>query len=113
MNSNDAQRGFIALTVIGKKAVEIATEKGWLFTDLNREILLMHCELSKAVEGHRINNPPSEHIPQYSVIEEEFADAIIRILGSAEARGMDVPGAVFAKMEFNRTRPFRHGGKNY
>ena len=47
-------------------------------------------ELSEALEGLRHGNPPSDHIPQFSSVEEEFADVIIRIMDHARARGFRV-----------------------
>lgn len=102
-----------ALHDIGLRAQEIAISKGWRFDNFGTETALMHSELSEALEGHRLGDPRSEHIPAFTVIEEEWADCIIRILGSAEARNLNVAEAVFAKMDFNATRPHRHGGKKF
>lgn len=41
----------------------------------------------------------------------ECADVIIRMLDSTTAWGIDIDAAVAVKMEYNRTRPHRHGGK--
>jgi len=44
-------------------------------------------------------------------IPSELADAIIRILDFCEHYGIDIDSAIREKMEFNKTRPYRHGGK--
>ena len=75
------------------------------------KICLMHAELSECLEAQREGNPPSSKIPEFSCEEEELADAIIRILDYAEARGFDLGGAIIAKMQFNRTREHKHGKK--
>lgn len=72
-------------------------------------IALMHSELSECLEGIRHGNPPSDHIPDFTAVEEELADVIIRIMDTAQARGWDVAEAIEAKVAFNRNRPHKHG----
>lgn len=77
------------------------------------KIALVHSELSEALEGLRQGNQSSDHIPEFSQVEEELADVIIRVADFAAAYEYDVAGAVIAKAAFNRTREFRHGGKKF
>lgn len=74
-------------------------------------IALMHSELSEALEAYRVGDPMSEKIANHTQIEEEFADTIIRILDTSEHLGLDIGGALVAKMRYNEGRPHRHGGK--
>ncbi len=76
-----------------------------------RAIALMHSELSEALEALRHGNPASEKIPAFTHAEEELADTIIRIMDFAQARGLNVAGAVVAKAEYNKGRPYMHGKK--
>ena len=76
-------------------------------------IALIHSELSEALEGLRHGNPPSDHIPDFNAAEEELADVVIRIMDMAEVKGWRVAEAIEAKMKFNETRPYRHGGKEF
>ena len=46
-------------------------------------IALIHAELSEALEGLRHGNPPSEHIPEFTALEEELADVVIRCMDYA------------------------------
>lgn len=43
--------------------------------------------------------------------QDEIADAIIRILDFCGANNIDIDSHVKAKLEYNRTRPFKHGKK--
>lgn len=44
-------------------------------------------------------------------IAVELADAIIRILDYCGYAGIDIEEAIALKHEYNKTRPYRHGGK--
>lgn len=89
--------------------------KGWLNAERRdgELIALIHSELSECLEWLRHGNPASDHVPDISGAEEELADAIIRIMDLAYAKGWNIPKALFLKMEYNKTRPYRHGGKKF
>ena len=44
-----------------------------------------------------------------SSVEEELADAVIRIMDYAFGKDLDVAGAIVAKIEYNSDREFMHG----
>jgi hypothetical protein len=72
-------------------------------------IMLVVTELAEAVEGLRHGNPSDDKVPEFSAAEAEFADAIIRMMDQAHARGWRVAQAIEAKMKFNATRAHKHG----
>lgn len=113
---------------------ETATAKGWHDKprSLGEEIALMHSELSEALEEVRTDQPliyyrlpdgrtsdkpyssvQGSQIPNKTEgVAAEFADVIIRILDTARERRIPVVEAMLAKMEYNKTRSYRHGNKS-
>jgi NTP pyrophosphatase (non-canonical NTP hydrolase) len=90
-----------------------AVEHGWWDQDrsIGEVLMLAVTELAEAMEAHRDGNPSSEKIDGFTKVEEELVDTIIRILDLAGRMGFDIEGALRAKMAYNETRPYRHGGK--
>ena len=72
-------------------------------------LCLIHSEISEALEALRYGNPPDDKVPEFTGVETELADAVIRIMDLAHARGWRVAQAVEAKMKFNTGRPYKHG----
>jgi NTP pyrophosphatase (non-canonical NTP hydrolase) len=104
-----------SILYIGKRAYDGCVKRGFLDTLINDEkaLLLIHSEISEAVEYLRHDNPLSNHITEFSGIEEELADIVIRVCNYAYAKNFKLGEAIIAKMEFNDTREYKHGGKNF
>ena len=66
-------------------------------------------QISEALESLREGNPSSNKIIEFSSLEEELADAVIRIMDYAFGKDLDIAGAILAKMEYNESREFMHG----
>lgn len=64
------------------------------------------CELAFMYYGEcNYKNSKPEGIPA------ELADCIIRILDWCGKEGIDIEQIILTKHEYNKTRPYRHGGK--
>lgn len=105
------------------------------------EIALLHSEVSEALEAYRDHGlddvtmdagsthlfkqggtgccaicddlpDQGEHaLPKPEGVGSELADVLIRLLDTAYFNGVDLQQEYERKMAYNRTRPFRHGGK--
>ncbi|HEX5437177.1 MAG TPA: hypothetical protein VFW98_08455 [Gemmatimonadaceae bacterium] len=111
-----SKSGGATLANLGESAYSIARDHGWYITppDTPTRIALMHSELSEALEEYRAGHALTEVYERDGKPEGypiELADVIIRILDHCTAEGIDIQGAVLRKMEYNATRPHRHGGK--
>lgn len=94
-----------------------ALDKGWIDSSrtFGDEIALMHSELSEALEEFRngqdfkVVYKGKDGKPEGIPIE--FADLLIRLFALCQQVGIDLDTALRVKLEFNKTRPYRHGGK--
>ncbi len=116
------------LNELAQKVHRTASSKGWwdeqviqseqcphiIPKPIGDQFTNFHAEISEAWEEYRngkgmnevyyVNNKP-EGVPI------ELADLVIRVLDTCAAYNIDLESAIALKMEYNNTRPFRHGGK--
>lgn len=121
------------LNDLAKEIHENAIAHGWWDGErsFGEIIALCHSELSEALEEYRDGRdnvwyrctrnaniphvcngicPPCEKAKPEG-IAIELADCIIRILDYCGYAGIDIDEAIAVKHEYNKTRPYRHGGK--
>lgn len=78
-------------------------------SETGTKIALMHSELSEALDADREQIASDDKIPEFTGMEAELADTVIRILDFAGAHRLRLADAIIAKLQFNLTRPYRHG----
>ena len=94
-------------------------------------LMLIVSELSEALEAHRSSRKALVELFDAKSIdrteaadyqadfeqcikdtfEDEIADTVIRILDMCEGFGIDLERHIELKLEYNRTRPYKHGKK--
>lgn len=112
----------VAIQQLSKEIFEINVEKGWE-PDKKRtvgdEVALLHSEVSEIFEAYRewgfddaTADPEPNSLPKPEGMGSEYADLFIRILHYTTVHGIDLIQETRRKIEYNKTRSFRHGGKN-
>ena len=71
-------------------------------------LMLVVSELGEAIEAHRTGLAGLE---AKDTFEDEIADTVIRIFDMCEGFGIDLERHIELKLEYNRTRPYKHGKK--
>lgn len=101
-----------ALASLGRQIVEINQANGWKVSTpeswdeeykVPAVLALIHSEVSESLEAYRKNDKEN--------FLEEMADTVIRVLDLTHGMEMNLATAIIKKLEVNKTRGYRHGGK--
>lgn len=113
-----------AINCVVTRCHDDAKNAGWWNGGITPEtvpkcLMLIVSEVAEAMEGDR-KGLMDDHLPDRKMVEVELADAVIRIADLAGALNLDLGGAIFEKLEYNKTRNdhkaktrLAEGGKKY
>lgn len=126
-----------------KEAYANATEAGWYDKEIEMgtRLMLIVSEISEAMEADRkgryknasiwdlqymndiLNHMCSDDSCEFGkdafesgikdTFEDELADTVIRIADLCGRYGIDLEEHIKLKMQYNKTRGYKHGGKKY
>lgn len=103
------------LNKLGKDAYDNAVAHGFYETppSIPERLALIHSEVSEALEDFREGRMGLQYDNTKPVgFDSELADIIIRVVDLAQYKGIDLDKAVAVKMEYNKSRPYKHGNKS-
>ena len=123
-----------SINELAKEIHENAVAHGWYEREptLPEAIALIHSELSEALEEYRNGMPmiygccyidgavcehskicdrEAEFLCKPEGIAVELCDAVIRIFDTLAFYGVNIESVLEGKHEYNKSRPYKHGGK--
>lgn len=105
----------LSLKELTDRSWDGAVAKGWAEKEVPfpEMVALLHSEISEALESFRNNESISWTDPNGKPqgIGSEFADILIRLGHYSKLLGIDLDYETERKLQYNSTRPHRHGGK--
>ena len=124
-SQREAYQEVMTLTNWLDRAHQTSVDKGWWDAHLGNKkgrnvpemLCLIHSEVSEALEEYREGrmriwyDTEGDKPDKPEGFPVELADILIRVFDLAKAWDIDLTYALNLKMDYNDTRPHRHGGK--
>lgn len=114
--------GLKTIEQMTQEVFEVNDANGWFESErtFGEDIALLHSEVSEMLEAfraHGYDDATAEASGDGKPIKpegvgSEAADVLIRLLDTCRRRGIDLRSEYERKIAFNRTRGYKHGGKN-
>lgn len=107
----------LSISSIIRESHATAIKKGWWENpDRNfpEQLMLMVTELAEALEAYResgLDRLLYTDAGKPEGIAAEFADLVIRLADTCGRYDIPLEKALRQKLAYNKTRPYRHGGK--
>lgn len=115
LNELDPNNAFaLEFARMASVAHNMAKRKGWWedHRSMAESLALVHSEVSEMLEVARQDpDQECEKCPDFYAIETEAADVVIRMMDLCEHFQINLAAAIVAKIEYNETRPHKHGKK--